>query len=288
MAVAIASQAASNWALINDGSTDHLDITLTKPTGVAVGDLLVAVISRDIGDFGTDTPPSGWTILRTDQNSGAHYVSIYYKIATSTEVAASDFTFVNAVTLSPNMAAAGIIFRITGHSPGTPIWASAADVSIDNTAAPSFSNSITPAIANSMLFIVASGYDNNNAIGGYAIATSNPSWTEVLDQTANPGTNMSLSIATATRPEVTATGNSSVTGGDVTTDWVGILFAIPPENSVTVSETATLTETITTVRSRNVTVTETVTLTETVTTQVDKWKFRNKNDTDWTYRNKHD
>ncbi len=281
MAVAVASQTSSNWALLTDGSTDHIDFTMTKPTGVAIGDLLVAITSRDIGDPGTDTPPTGWTRLREDNNTGAHYLAVYYKYATPTEVAASSFTW-TWYTVSANMAAAGAIFRITGSSTGVPIWTSASDATIDNTAAPSFNNTITPAVADSLLMLIASGYQNNNAIGGYAIATSNPTWTEVLDVTANTGTDHSLSIATATRTQVTATGNSSITGGDTTADWVGTIIAISPDKSSSTSESVTVSDTMSNLRGRLSTIVDSVASSDTVSSLLKKWRNVAKSVSEWT------
>ena len=69
-------------------------LVIAKPAGLTVGDLMVAVIGKD-DDPVISGYPSGWTeaaqyntALGNDVTSG-----IYYVVATSTETAASDFTW---------------------------------------------------------------------------------------------------------------------------------------------------------------------------------------------------
>ena len=82
---------ATATAIVDNAATS---ITITKPSGLAVGDLLVAVIGKD-DDKVISAYPSGWTeaaqyntALGNDVTSG-----IYYVVATSTQTAASDFTW---------------------------------------------------------------------------------------------------------------------------------------------------------------------------------------------------
>lgn len=249
MAVALPSSANTAWG---SGTT----LIITKPASLAVGDLMVAQVCSN----GTDaiTPPSGWTLIRTDTN-GTIRSALYYIIATSTQVAASDFTWTFAGTVQKS----GGILRITGHSSGVPIWTNNGDNTIVNTATPSFGNTITPAVADSMIVMFVVSIQNNNNNDTYAIVTSNPSWTEVWDNAVDDADDESMAAAYALRPEVTATGNASSGGGDATADWVGQLIAIPPEKAVTVGESITLTEVIK--EDLTMIIAEIVTLTEAFT-----------------------
>lgn len=81
---------------------------ITKPTGLAVGDLLVAALSRGPIDGTSVTVPSGWTSLVSGTNLGTH--GILAKVADSSDVAASTFTFQD----SSSNALSGVLYRISG------------------------------------------------------------------------------------------------------------------------------------------------------------------------------
>jgi len=70
-------------------------LTITKPTGLAVGNMLVAsIFGRGGGDVST---PSGWTSLITvNTDYDAARARCFIKIADSTDVAASNFSFSNS------------------------------------------------------------------------------------------------------------------------------------------------------------------------------------------------
>lgn len=86
-------------------------ITITKPSGLASGDLMVALLS--IVGGGTISDTSGWTTVSnyTDVGVGID-MEIQYKIANSTDVAASNFTF--SGTLSNRII--GALYRISGYA----------------------------------------------------------------------------------------------------------------------------------------------------------------------------
>ena len=69
-------------------------ITITKPTNLAVGDLMVAVIGKD-DDPAIDTVPSGWSTADTNGTTTGNDVrsGFYYKVADAADVAASNFTW---------------------------------------------------------------------------------------------------------------------------------------------------------------------------------------------------
>ena len=74
------------------------NLTVTKPTGVAVGDLLVAVlfaVEADVGSLAGEswTLLSGWSNAGSVLNGVTNAVSFQYKLATSGDVSASNFTF---------------------------------------------------------------------------------------------------------------------------------------------------------------------------------------------------
>ena len=69
-------------------------LTITKPTGLTVGDLMTAVIGKD-DDPALDTVPSGWSTRGTNGTTTGNDVrsGLYSKIADAADVAASNFVW---------------------------------------------------------------------------------------------------------------------------------------------------------------------------------------------------
>jgi hypothetical protein len=271
MAVAVQSSQSTPFASANS-------VVITKPSGVVVGDLLIAQIVIEGGNGVSVTPPSGWNAITQVNNGGEIGVAVFWKIATSTEVAASNFTF----TLSTTVRTAGGMVRIDGHSSGIPIWTSLG-ASVTNSATPSFANSITPAVANSLIMMFVGASDTNgSATASYAIATSNPSWTEVWDQATVNGSGFSMGAAYGLRSQVTATGNSSCAfaGGDGNTDSACLLLAVPPSKDFTATETITMTDTK--LLNLGMLITDILSMTDSVVSRVRRlWTNAVKNIKNW-------
>lgn len=270
MAVVYQSIETTAWAL-------GTSTVVSKPSGVVDGDLMVAGIGIS-GNYGSITPPAGWTLINNTANTGTiGRLITYYKVASS-EGSSYTWTTTNSVTQ------AGFIMRITGQkSAGFAVQVDGDSVA--NTAAPAFTGGITP-LANGMLIFAFQAADTGGAVtpSNYAIATDNPTWT--ARATVSNGTNQTvLSVATADRPESSATGDYSITsGGGASTDSVGQLISIPVETDVTVNAspivvTATL-PSVTVSGDANTTVglnsaTFSI-LTPTVTTQTVDWTYESR------------
>ncbi len=87
-------------------ATSH---TIATPSGTALGDLLVAMVTNG-GAASTQTPPSGWTSLSSSGSSQAHW-----KIADSGDLGSLVFTF--AALRNCGI----VIYRITGAHATTPV-----------------------------------------------------------------------------------------------------------------------------------------------------------------------
>jgi len=274
MAVTVASS-----SLTTVSSTNRNSVVITKPTGLAVGDLLLAHISRN--GAGTLTEPSGFTVLRTDVGGGALIRNtISYKIADATDVAASNFTWSWTLTDLIN----GGLMRITGFNTAQLIYASSSATATD-TANPSFANTITPFVPESLLVMFLAGGGNDNPIGGYAVATSNPSWTESWDGEDGSANGVWMAAAFANRTQVTATGNSSVTGGEATMDSNCVLLTIGPANETTQTDTTTITDA--TVFGFAIIISDVLSITDTVTATATRlWNTVTKNVSTWYNQNK--
>lgn len=246
MTVAIASSNNSGW-------TSTTSTSVTKPTGLAVGDLMIGYVASNGNSVGY---PSGFSELQTFTNTVGSALSTFlcYKYADSSDVAASTFSFnINTPGTANNFCA---LLRVTGGVSIISLFEKTSGTTT-NTATPSLTGVTPNSRGNSLLLQFWHGGSNVNSISTYAIATSNPSWSELYD-VASGG--LCASMAYATRPEVTATGNFSCAGGDASSDWGAFLIAIPPIYEVNISETTTLTETDN--QNISLSIAETTTLTE--------------------------
>lgn len=192
--------------------------TITRPAGLAEGDLLLAIVADDQYDFDTLGVPSGWSTLGRYTSSDpdrAVEVLVCYITATATEVAASDFTFTNAE--------GGILYRVSG---GVPSLISEGTGSV-------YGNE-------SLVITVGASGDNDSdhsTFAGYSVSGgSSPSMTERFDSYNPAGYRTSLGVA-----DGVYSSSSSVTGYNVTITEVGgscdstmtLLIKIPAIQNVT-------------------------------------------------------
>lgn len=203
MAVAYATSASQAGENTNT-------LTITKPASLATGDLMVAfVLNR--GSAAWDTP-SGWTAkgaTSISNNRGAMFV----KVATAGDVAASDFSF--TFSGGGTSESVGWIMRLTGTFTDTnniTAFTSATDASPDSGDIFVFTTSLTP-IANAFLVIGCGSEASvaaNTTAATASVATSNPTWTERVFQGQGNGDDIVCTGLTASRPESTDIGNTTV------------------------------------------------------------------------------
>ena len=231
MALAVASVASTGtWGLANPPTT-----TITKPSGLAVGDLMVAFIANTSAGTGCDTP-AGWTKIR-DGGAAGHSSSAFYIVATATETAASNFVFV--ATGGGNARMGGGILRITGFVAASPIDTSNGAASVANDSTPNYTMTVTPTLANSLLLFMnytySTGGGTDVSTSAQAITTSNPTWTEAFDL-PGPGLILGMAVAYAIRTQITATGDFTATlsVGDNSEDSDGIAVVVKPIQDATV------------------------------------------------------
>jgi hypothetical protein len=240
MAIAYASKSTT------DPTTSSTSVDITKPTGLAEGDLMVAHVSCEKAS-GTHTVislPSGWAdITNSDFNDLATRYA--YKVADSADVAASAFSFALESGKGISLAG-GSIIRITGAS--TSFLFDVDNYTNSSGSPATFSGGITPPADSLLLFFTTSGGTGGNTmtIGSQAIATDNPSWTEIYDSGTILDIDLWMSGAYANRTQATATGNYSCTLSTTASgNTVGCLISIAVPVSVTVSPTViTVTATV--------------------------------------------
>lgn len=190
---------------------------ITKPVGLVEGDLLLAIVADDQYDFDALAAPAGWTELGRYTSGDADKrveVMVCYVVATSTETAASNFTFTNSE--------GGILYRISGS-------------------APSLMSQGTGSVYGNQSLVITIGASGDNdsdyaTFDGYSVSGgASPSMTERFDSYNPAGFRVSLGVA-----DGLYNSSSAITSYNVTITEVGgsdslmtLLIKIPASQSVT-------------------------------------------------------
>lgn len=218
------------------------NLTITKPTGVQTGDLLVAITQAGEGATGDI---SGFTLALSDSfDFGPQLVSVsvLYRIADASDVSASNYTV--TATGSNNLGNAAMM-RISGWTSGNPFLFSSLVTGSEDAAsyAVGATVTITRPAPSLMLMVVAQGSDDNAAsFSGYSVTSgeANPTWTEVADlscQTSASAYFHDVGVAYANTSNLsditawTSTVTSATTGA--ADGYVGILGVILEPQNVT-------------------------------------------------------
>lgn len=269
---------------VHDGTSGTI-LAIPAPTGISIGDLLVILF------FATDSANAaslaGWTVNSSNNLNGngtAVRMSLLWKIADSGDVAASTFSPAWASNVNGRTA---IMLRITGANTSAPITTLAVDPTINGNS-PTFNNTITPK-ANSLILFAVGGSLYQAGISGYAITTSNPTWTEIYDSLDSVASSnaISIALASAIRSQSTATGNSSVTATvNGTGHMGGLIFSIAPAVILTLSDTqATLDKFLDTLLDIYKDIA--TTLDSLIIRKIKNWSNDQKNTSTWTDDIKH-
>lgn len=190
-------------------------LVITKPASLAVGDLMLAGVwaDRDGGSSASITTPSGWTVQESVNpgGTGNALLGVYTKIADSGDVAASNFTF-EGTGSTGQMHLIGHILRFTDFGGIAGEASGSTGSTITSYSFSGFTPNPERTNTTYVIFSAQSDAGSPATTTTYAIATSNPTWTERAEGTVNGSTRgSSLGVATATRDEVTATGNVTLT-----------------------------------------------------------------------------
>lgn len=216
MALVVAS---TSTASANNAAT----LTITKPTGVAEGDLLLIAIAQP--SAGANPTSTGFTICAQKQqnNSGASpdaTVTLLYKIATAADVSASNYTIDDNYGAS-SMGVASML-RVTGWTTGNPVYTSSGTGGIADPVTAATQTGLSLTRPSSSLMLLITGFHSDDSptssatFSGYSVTSgeSNPTWTEVQDEQVDITTslaNLAIGVAYAN-----STSTSTVTGCGVT------------------------------------------------------------------------
>ena len=261
-------------------------LVINKPSGVVDGDLMVMFIfvNLNAGVISVNTL-AGWTLIRSDTAGGAGApptIKAYYRVASGE---GSNYSWTTTGG-SPTWGA--ILVRVTDQN-ATPILTSNGAGTIGaSTTSLTFADTVTPTNGYQLIFfpVMTQVSSGTNTISGYAVTTSDPTWTEISD--TNSGVTQ-MSLAYATRDQSTATGDSSATASATTASYVALKVVVDRiyAFSSTIADSTTATDTITVNSGLNLTVAEIVTPTDTHTSErLKSWATLDKSTTTWTNQDK--
>jgi hypothetical protein len=236
---------SASFAGKTNSLVDYVDIT--KPVGLTVGDLMISVAGTSAAASSIITP-DGWTTCTVTDGT---YFFVSYKIADSTDVAASNFRFYQNSTGDFGI---GILVFYTPNA--GQVFYSAKEVTGNNSTTPSYVNSISNVYGESIIIaaIINQDSDENPGLTSLAIATENPTW---YDGVISRDLFIKYALRNATE---LSTGNLSAVLTNTPSVTRGLLASFPTYKENIVSETATLTELSTTKTSSDII--ETITLVE--------------------------
>lgn len=209
-------------------STTSRNASPAKPTGLAIGDLIILMLSAAsyVNNNASVSAPDGtWTTIATSSPSSAKAFGIWYKVATATEVAASTFGTFTADEL------AGMCTRVTGADTVTPVilknFALVSGASLLTTG-------ISPVFQSLFLNLVcgANVVNSTATATAQAVANSNPSWSIYASTNAGPSSNMVANVTGASANETgapgSATGNATATLTNNDQAIIAIVSIQPP------------------------------------------------------------
>src|SRR5688572_7280706 len=191
--------------------------TVAKPSGTVAGNLLVAVVNFEKGsDVTTLTPPSGWTLIRRDNQGNKVGMATFYKVAGASEGTSYAWTLNGA----PKWAAG--IARFSGVNTGTPINAS--DGSVLNTGNPT-APSVNTTVADTLVLV----YYTNKKNATYVPATGTTERWDAPNAAGNQPSNMMATFGVAAAG---ASGSKTATASDATGEWAAQQIALTGADTV--------------------------------------------------------
>ncbi len=183
-------------------------LTINRPTGVAENDFLLALVSVQGGTSRTISSPTGWSLLRRDNQGTNLAQAVYYKAAGPAEPSSYQWTF------NASARATGGVIPYVGVNNASPIDTSSGRVSTANSSSV-VAPSVTPAAP-------------NHRIVGFFGLNDDRTWTPPAGMTERWDTMSGASSSEAadmTQATATATGDRTATASG-SQAWIGQLVAL--------------------------------------------------------------
>lgn len=217
-------------------------VTITKPTGLSEGDLMVALLSAYSGDGGQSASSyntkSGWTLGAGVNDDNDIVLSLQWKIADASDVAASNFAF-NTNATADNVA--GKLLRASGQAYGGYVGTSDTQTN-EGALSTTFTGSLTeytPPVDGSLVCMMVAGVwtsgGSARTVSGYT--TSGVSYTEGFDTWGGGSGGSFVASAYGIQASASAISTYSATIDTTTNDLYGILVVFLPPVNVSASNT---------------------------------------------------
>jgi hypothetical protein len=223
-------------------ATNTANVTVTAPTGIEVGDLLVLTLFG-VNQGGTAQTPtaSGWTNATTlnATDTSSTFYSIQYKVAISADTTATSYTF--ATTGVARQIRAKIL-RLSGFAPSVLFGAASSKASTDSGTTFSASPSSYTPISDGGFIITQVGGDaaTSTTTSGYTIPGVTP--IETIDLYATFGGQKSvLASAYGIQTTATAVDSYAATFSQSTSNHRGQIAIFQAPKNVSVGNTLTTT-----------------------------------------------
>ncbi len=210
-------------------------VTLNKPAGIAIGDILVVSVSKycagNISDPFVNGP--GWTMISsTGMNSGVNDVrgAVFYKVVDNDEYYQTNVTVVFESGWWPNVNnGVASLMAFTGVNAANPFDVTpGAITSSGGTGGYVYPASVTTTSPNALILMLGMNYRSAGyrSFTGWSVATS-PALTEIADASAST-TNVNVGAATGikTTPGSTGAGTISFSGAGAYSG--GLILALKP------------------------------------------------------------
>ena len=198
--------AASVASVSAKATASGTSLVIDKPSDVVSGNLMVMQVVTD-RTAGSGAASTGWTQIQqtdhTDDTNGGGEMVTFYKVAGGSEPSTYTVTFTDAGE------SVGYIAKVTGN-PSTGFLTTSSEAQNDSTSTTATGGTVTPNTTDSLILFFVGGNRSGTTVttSAYSIATSNPTWTEQWDSNQS---GPFAAMASATRPELTATGAASAT-----------------------------------------------------------------------------
>lgn len=239
----VIGQIAQRGASTN-GSSTNTSLTITKPTGVVAGDVMIVNIAQR--NNGSTAPSlSGWTLISSGAiDGGSTLGALLYKVAGASEPANYTFTLGSGANNNEGTIVAFSGVDVSGPNPFDVAPGTLSVSGSNGTTATA--TGITTASANAAVVMFAMS-DDNQTMGTWN-TTSPGALTELYEDQYNASGAVDLTVGAAWALKATAgaTGNGTVAlGGNIR--WGAMLIALkpapppPPSVSLTPSTTQNIT-----------------------------------------------
>ena len=217
--VAFAAIAQRGTATTATGTTTSL--TISKPTGVVTGDILIVNIAQE-GNNTTNPTATGWTLVAGADLAGntLRRGTVLYRVANGTEGASFTFTLGSGAT-----SAVGDIVAFSGvdTSGATPFDVAPGTISVQASQTAVAATTITTASANAAVIMFGEAVGSAPTWSGW-VTTSPGTLAELYD---NQSTGASVGAAWAIKTTAGTTGAGAATLSSAQRNG-GILIALKP------------------------------------------------------------